>query len=439
VQQGKGKSEVQALLSQAWQQAQTSADQRVLAETAWNQAQITALLWGEDLTSALRHGQQALSLARTGHNQELEARCLFTLGMIQLLRGDLEEVMPPAKASQTLYARLGTEASVSGELPLPYFLRGAPLTQSSSNRASEAGCWMLLAVAHMFSGQMQASLRSGRRSLALAQESKNVSQQVLSTTWLAYGLLEVGAYEEALGLMHHTLALAQTFPQSLTRYRFLICLGRVYHALQQWDEARKTLEEVEMVADLIPNHVAPLLSQLCMHFAESGEWVAASRYALQAIAIRQRSDSALLTPDFFPQYETEALLRAGEERQARAEVQRLGERLGHYQRFRLPHLQAMARLAAWDGHSEQAISHLREAAGISAELGLPAEQWQIQARLAGVYEAKGETAQAHLAWAKASTIIQELAEGIKDEVLRAHFLAGPQIQPVLQQAQGVTS
>ncbi len=438
VQQGKDKSEVQALLEQAWQLAQSSSDQRALAETAWNLTQITGLFWA-DLTSALRHGQQALSLARAGHNQELEARCLFTLGMIQLLRGDLGEIIPPAEASQALYASLGTEASVSGELPLPYFLRGAPLTQSLSHRASEAGCWMLLALAHMYSGQMQASLRSGRRSLALAQESKDVWQLVTSTSWLAYGLLEVGAYEEALGLMHHTLALAQTFPQNLIRYRFLICLGRVYHALQQWDEARKTLEEVEMVADLVPTLVAPLLSQLCMHFAESGEWVAASRYALQAIAIRQRSDSALLTPDFFPQYETEALLRAGEERQARAEVQRPGERLGHYQRFRIPYLRSLAILAAWQGHGAQAITHLREAAELAEEIGLPEEQWQIQARLAKVYEAAGEQAQARVAWAKASTIIQGLAQGIKDETLRASFLAGPQIQPVLQHPRGETS
>jgi tetratricopeptide (TPR) repeat protein len=438
VQQGKDKSEVQALLSQAWQQAQTSSDQRALAETAWNLTQITGLLWA-DLTSALRYGERALSLARAGHNQELEARCLFTLGMIQLLRGDLEQVIPPAEASQALYALLGTEASVSGELPLPYFLRGTPLTQSLSNRASEAGCWMLLALAHMYSGQMQASLHGGRRSLALAHESKDAWQQVTSTSWLAYGLLEVGAYEEALGLMHHSLALAQTFPWSLIRYRFLICLGRVYHALQQWDEARKTLEEVKMDADLLPALVAPLLSQLCMHFAESGEWVAASRYALQAIAIRQRSDSALLTPDFFPQYETEALLRAGEERQARAEVQRLGERLGHYQRFRLPLLRSLAVLADWDGHGAQAITYLGEAAELATAIGLPEEQWQIQARLAGVYEAAGETAQARLACAKAATIIEELAQGIKDKTLRARFLGGPQIQPVLQHAQGEAS
>ena len=340
------------------------------------------------------------------------------------LRGDFGEICPfrkrPKRSTQP-----GHRSSVSGELSLPYFLRGAPLTQSLSHRASEAGCWMLLALAHMYSGQMQASLRSGRRSLALAQESKDVWQQVTSTSWLAYGLLEVGAYEEALGLMHHTLALAQTFPQHIC-YRFLICLGRVYHALQQWDEARKTLEEVEMVADLT-TFVAPLLSRLCMHFAESGEWVAASRSALQAIAIRQRSDSALLTPDFFPQYETEALLHAGEERQAREAVQRLGERLGYYQRFRIPYLRSLALLAAWQGHGAQAITHLREAAGLAAEIGLPEEQWQIQARLAKVYEAAGEQAQARLAWAKASTIIQGLADGIKDETLRARFLAGLQI------------
>ena len=72
-------------------------------------------------------------------------------------------------------------------------------------------------------------------------------------------------------------------------------------------------------------------------------------------------------------------------------------------------------------------------------MGLPAEQWQIQAALATVYEAGGEPAQAHTAWAKASRIIGGLAEGIKDETLRARFLAGPQIHPVLQHTQSEAS
>jgi hypothetical protein len=72
-------------------------------------------------------------------------------------------------------------------------------------------------------------------------------------------------------------------------------------------------------------------------------------------------------------------------------------------------------------------------------MGLPAEQWQIQAALGRLYEAGGEPAQAHTAFAEAARIIQELAEGIKDEALRARFLAGPQIHPVLQHVQGEVS
>jgi hypothetical protein len=52
--------------------------------------------------------------------------------------------------------------------------------------------------------------------------------------------------------------------------------------------------------------------------------------------------------------------------------------------------------------------------------------------LAKIYEAAGETDQARLARAKSSTIIQGLADSIKDETLRVGFLAGLQIQPVLQ-------
>jgi len=157
------------------------------------------------------------------------------------------------------------------------------------------------------------------------------------------------------------------------------------------------------------------------------------------MAVRESSERAMILLDFSPQYETEALLRGGDERQTRAAMHRLGERLGPSPRFRIPYLQSLAVLAAWDGHNEQAIGHLREAAGLAADMGLPGERWQIQAALATVYEAGGEPAQAHTAWAEAARIIGGLAEGIKDEVLRARFLAGPQIHPVLQHVQSEAS
>jgi hypothetical protein len=65
---------------------------------------------------------------------------------------------------------------------------------------------------------------------------------------------------------------------------------------------------------------------------------------------------------------------------------------------------------------------------------LPGEQWQIQAVLGTLYQAAGEQEQARTAFGEAARIIQELAQGIKNEALRSRFLAGPQIRQVVQHA-----
>ena len=435
VQQSHDKPKVRALLEEAWQMAETSHDQRALAETEWNLAQITAIVW-EDPKSAFPHGGHALELARGIQDTELEARSLSLLGWIHLLGGDFEEAVHCAEASLALYARLHTEPLASKELSLPHFLIGAPLTQPLTNRAAEVWCWGLLALAQVQAGQVLGSIHSGRRALALSKEIKNVWADISSTNGLTYGLLEAGAYEEVLELIQHTMALARTLPPTINFMALLTVLGSTYHALQQWEEAQGALAEAEAGAERLDLRSlrVPALSRLCMHYAEAGEWEAAYRYAVQAIALRNISDAALIPLDFSSHYETEALLRGGDEHQARAEVQRLGERVGANRRFRLPYLQSRARLSAWDGESEQAIGHLREAAGLAADLGLPGERWQIQAALGRVYEAAGDPAQARTAFGEAARIIGGLAEGIKDETRRARFLAGPPIQQVVQQA-----
>jgi tetratricopeptide (TPR) repeat protein len=207
--------------------------------------------------------------------------------------------------------------------------------------------------------------------------------------------------------------------------------------LQQWEEALRMLEEAEAAAETLHlGHLrVPIFSQLCMHYAGAGEWEAAYRYAVKAVVLRKSADVALIAWDFYPHYETEALLRGGDERQAREAVHRLGERLGPYRRFRVPYLRSLATIAAWEGQNEQAIGHLREAAQLAADLGLPGERWQIQATLGALYEAVGKPAQAHMAFGEATRIIQELAEGIRDEERHSRFLAGPQIHQVLQHAQ----
>src|SRR5260221_11747437 len=131
-----------------------------------------------------------------------------------------------------------------------------------------------------------------------------------------------------------------------------------------------------------------------MHFSVAWEWEADYQSELKAISLRKRTGAALVALDSPPQYETEALLRGEEERQARAEVQRLGERLGSNRRFRIPYLRSLAVLSTWEGQREQATGHLLEAARLAADLGLPGEHWQITVGWGRVDESIGEPAQA---------------------------------------------
>ncbi len=439
LQQSNDTTKARSLLDEAWQIAQSSHDQKALAETEWNLAQLTTV-W-ENSHNALPHSEHALELARGIQDQELEARSLSLLGLIHIHGGNYQEAMHCLEASLALYALLSNEPVASRELSVAHFTIGSPLTQPLTNRATEAVCWGLLAIAQLHAGQVQHSIRSGRRALALSKEIKNDPVQFSSTACLAQGLLDAGDYEEALVLMQHAMTLARTFPPDINFHLLLTGLGSTYQALQQWEEAQAALEEAVAVTETLDLGLIPIpaLTRLCMNCALTGQWEQAYRYALEAITIRKSHDATLSPLDFCRQYETEALLRGGDERQAREAVQRLGERLGSNRRFRIPYPRSLVALAEWEGHGEQAIDRLREAAGLAADLGLPGEQWPIQAALGSLYEAGGEQGQAHTAWASAARIIQELARGIKDEVLRARFLAGPQIQPVLQHAQSEAS
>ncbi|TMD61495.1 MAG: tetratricopeptide repeat protein, partial [Chloroflexi bacterium] len=214
VQQSKNRPQVQALLEEAWRMAQTSHDQLVLAETEWNLAQIHAVGWG-DPTRAFPHGQQALEMARGIHHKELEARSLSLLGVMYTIGGDFEEATHCLEAALALYALLGNESTMSGALSLAHFSNGAPLTQPLTHRASEASCCATLAIAQVNGGQVLGSVRSGRRALALSKEIKNVWVELTSALGLTYGLLEAGAYEEALVLIQPTIALARTLPPTI--------------------------------------------------------------------------------------------------------------------------------------------------------------------------------------------------------------------------------
>jgi DNA-binding SARP family transcriptional activator len=435
VQRANDKPKARLYLEHALQIAEINPDQRALAETVWNLALITAVMW-ERPASALPYGQQALTLARAMHDQELEARSLSALGWIHLLGADYQASIQCVEAALAIYALLGNGPVPSKGLSLPSFVTGAPLTQFLTIRASEAFCWAQLAFAQVQVGQLSSSIQNGYRSLTLARKIKNTWVQIANTVPLTSGLLDAGRYEEALVIMQQAVELTKTLPPTFNFYRLLTVLGSTYQALQLWEEAHQTLAEAVTMAEKLDFklYFVPIVSRLCMHYHATGAWEEANTYALQAIALRKSFGKTLIQLDFSRPYEIETLLHAGNEQQVREEIRHMEHCLGSNQRFRIPYLRSLAMLTTWEGSTEQALGQLQEAMQLATTIGLPGEQWQIQAALGNVYETAHEQERARTAFAEAARIMEELADGIKDETLRSRFLAGTQISPVLQHA-----
>jgi tetratricopeptide (TPR) repeat protein len=433
VQQANDKSKARLYLEQALHIAEVNQDQRTQAETVWNLSLMTAMLW-EDPENALPYGQQALSLAQALHDKELEAKSLSALGWIHLLGADYQASIRFVQESIGIYELLEHDPAPSISLSLPSFVTGAPLTQSLTNRAAEAMCWAQLAFAQVQDGQIAKSIQSGYKALTLARMTRNTWVQMPIP--LTSALLEAGRYEEALTIAQQAMELTKTSPSTFNFHRMLTVLGSIYQALQQWEEAHDTLREaVTMAAKLnIKVSSVPIVSRLCMHYHATEAWEEANTYALQAIALRRRFGKTFIQLDFCRPYEIETLLHTGNEQQVREEVQWMEDSLGSNQRFRLLYLRSLAMLATWEGNTEQARSLLLEAMRLATMIGLPSEQWQIQVALGKVYETAGEQAQARAIFGEATRIIEELANGINDKILRSRFLNGPQISPVLQRA-----
>src|SRR5207253_8748221 len=117
------------------------------------------------------------------------------------------------------------------------------------------------------------------------------------TVDLTHALLEAGAYEEALVLTQHPMALARTLPLRIIFQRFLTVLGSVYQAVQQWEEARSTLEEAVAVAE--GPLCVPALTRLCMHSAVAGRWEQSYSYVMKVINLRMRFERLLIMWEFF--------------------------------------------------------------------------------------------------------------------------------------------
>ena len=384
------------------------------AKIHWYQAMLD--LYTADLETAIIHGKRALVVARTSGQQDLIVQSLDALISIQMHRGVWEE-----------YEQLATEVHAC------YIALG--------DRAMEADALCMLANAQMHRGRLQQGITRARSALTISQEIRNTWGQVNALYDLTSGLLDSGAYTEALEIALQAVASARTLNTRSARanmllLRALIQLGGVYRAMQAGNAAREIDREALTLneASESPSYTAVITSVLCADSVLAEEWADAQHYAQQAATVA--GNNGLLYVEIPHWCVTKALLHGGDAAKVREYLGHLSARNGDGQRDRVQYLRARAELAEWEGRREQARSSLEEARVLAEEIGLADERWQVQVALGDLEQSQGEQVLASQAYTQAVRVVQDLAEKIEDEALRTRFLTAPQVQHVLEHTIG---
>ena len=125
-----------------------------------------------------------MALARNLGHADLIAQSLDALTSIEQQLGAWEE-----------HERLATEALT--------------LYVAMKDRAMEADALCLLANAHLHRGQLQEAISMARGALTINQEIENIWGQVNAMYELTAGLLDIGAYTEALEIAQQAVASAR--------------------------------------------------------------------------------------------------------------------------------------------------------------------------------------------------------------------------------------
>ncbi len=280
--------------------------------------------------------------------------------------------------------------------------------------------------------ELLAGIETARAAYAISHQIDNPWGVVSNALHLTRGLMEMGAYEEALEVAEQSLTLARTLPFHLLLLLTLMTVGAIYRALFQISRARQAHQEALEInrTSSSQRYTSDCFAELCADEAVAGEWGEAHRYAKQAIAVR---DPHVLIWVASPRWlEIEALVRAGDVKEARDEVQRFEAQAERRRRCRISFLRARAVLERMDGNKDQASRSLYEAAQLTEEIGLPGEQWRVLTTLGETYGQINMPEQAHKAYTRAAATLTALVNSIQNETLRQDFLAVPQVQYVLQ-------
>jgi tetratricopeptide (TPR) repeat protein len=420
---------VRAFLEEARRVAEDAGLKEALVETECNFAEVLAI-HPRDYEHSGPLARKALASARTLQERpDLVARALATLARVEVFAGRFEEAAAYAEEGAALSRELANRAAPRTELPTTITpAMGLSASWRAGNRVREIHCLTYLGYARILQGRPQEGIAIGREAQAISGGLPE-RMEAVSTWAVKVGLVEIGEYEEVLEHCLRGTELARKTQNVFLLWLNLEHLGWAYEVLLDLEKARRAHEEgLELRGALGPQYEVFTSIRLCAVAALSEEWEEAYAYAKK---VHEDRTSFNVLDIFYLHHVVEALLRGGDESSAREEVGRFAERAEANERERVAYLRSLAVLKEFEGDTQRAIEHLREAHTLAQKIGLPGELWKIQSRMGDLHERRGEEAEAQKAYSLAAQTLRELAQKIRDEDLREGFLSAPQARRVL--------
>lgn len=385
-----------ALLQQAQEVAERTHDQAGLAETYWSFTRVN--YYALKLDACLVYGRQAYALIRELGKPNFVMKALSGLSYVMKALGQWEEAASLAEETWHLAVQQG-------------------------DRLMEADGLSQLADRYINIGQPREGIRAARTAYATSLELEYTWGQATSGYMLARGLVETGAYEEALAVVRQSIDVARTLAFSVPLIVNLLTCGSVYQALLLPEEAKRFYEEALTLAESrsAQRYVAMSASLLCAVAVFTEDWEMASIYA-RRVQMAREHDEVIFAE--MPRWaEIAALLHAGEEEQAKEDLKHFREHFGTNKRCSLALARGQAVLAQWQGKSEQALGYIQTAIAEAKAIGLPGEEWQALVALGKLHLARREGGPAEDVFMQAASIMKQLADTITNDELREHFRA----------------
>ncbi len=416
------------LLEEARGVAEEAGLEESLVETECNLADLITLRAGE-YEHAGPLARKVLASARTLERPDLVARALLPLTRLERFKGRLEQSAAYAEEGAQLSRELAERPPPRRLLPsMGAAAVGLVASWRAGTKYMELHFLSVLAYDRIFQGRLQEGIKIAREVLAISRGLHERAEPV--GLWaLGLGLLETGEYEEALELCLRGTELVRKAQNAFWLWFNLDNLGRAYEALLDLQEARSIHEEaLGLSGPLAPQYEVSSSMRLCAVAALSEDWEEAYAHALKA---HEGWPSFGPLDSLYLHYEVEALLRGGDERSAREELHRFAERAEANERERVAYLRSLAVLSEFEDDMGRALNHLHQAQTLAEKVGLPGELWQIQSRIGGLHERRGEIGEARAAFSRAVQTLRRLAEKIGEEKLKTGFLAAAQVRCVL--------